>query len=174
VLVTISGLPGSGTSTVAHLVGQRLGLAHVDGGTVFRALASERGLDLRAFSSVAEANPDIDVELDARLADIARAGNVVLESRLAAWIAANEGIAGTRVWIDGDEWVRAQRVALRERIEPAQALEANRAREASERLRYQSLYGIDLDDRSVYDLIIDATNESAESVAMSIAVVASK
>jgi cytidylate kinase len=36
------------------------------------------------------------------------------------------------------------------------------------------LYGIDLDDRSVYDLIIDATNESAESVAMSIAVVASK
>jgi cytidylate kinase len=174
VLVTISGLPGSGTSTVAHVVSQRLGLAHVDGGTVFRAMASERGLDLRAFSSVAEANPDIDVELDARLADIARAGNVVLESRLAGWIAANEGIAGTKVWIDSDERVRAQRVARREKIEPAQALEANRAREASESLRYQSLYGIDLDDRSVYDLVIDATNESVEVVAESIVTAASK
>jgi cytidylate kinase len=174
VLVTVSGLPGSGTSTVAHLAARRLGLAHVDGGTVFRGMASERGLDLRAFSSVAETNSDIDVELDTRLAAIARAGSVVLESRLAAWIAANEGIAATSVWIDGDEWVRARRVALREQIEPAQALEANRAREASERLRYQTLYGIDLDDHSVYDLVIDATNESAEAVAESIAAAASK
>jgi cytidylate kinase len=174
VLVTVSGLPGSGTSTVAHLLAQRLGVAHVDGGTVFRAMASERGLDLRAFSAVAEANPDIDVELDARLAAFARGGNLVLESRLAGWIAANEGIAGTRVWIDGDERVRAQRVARREEIELPQALEANRAREASERRRYATLYGIDLDDRSVYDLVIDATNESAESVAESIAAAATK
>jgi cytidylate kinase len=174
VLVTVSGLPGSGTSTVAHLLAQRLGVAHVDGGTVFRAMASERGLDLRAFSAVAEANPDIDVELDARLAAFARGGNLVLESRLAGWIAANEGIAGTRVWIDGDERVRAQRVARREEIELPQALEANRAREASERRRYATLYGIDLDDRSVYDLVIDATNQSAESVAESIATAASK
>lgn len=173
-LVTVSGLPGSGTSTVAHLLAQRLGVAHIDGGTVFRAMASERGLDLRAFSAVAEANPDIDVELDARLAAFARAGNLVLESRLAGWIAANEGIAGTRVWIDGDERVRAQRVARREEIEPRRALEANRAREASERRRYATLYGIDLDDRSVYDLVIDATNQSAESVAESIATAASK
>ena len=173
-LVTVSGLPGSGTSTVAHLLAQRLGVAHVDGGTVFRAMASERGLDLRAFSAVAEANPDIDVELDARLAAFARGGNLVLESRLAGWIAANEGIAGTRVWIDGDERVRAQRVARREEIEPPRALEANRAREASERRRYATLYGIDLDDRSVYDLVIDATNESAESVAESIAAAATK
>jgi len=174
VLVTVSGLPGSGTSTVGHLLAQRLGVAHIDGGTVFRAMASERGLDLRAFSAVAEANPDIDVELDARLAAFARGGNLVLESRLAGWIAANEGIAGARVWIDGDERVRAQRVARREEIEPPQALEANRAREASERRRYATLYGIDLDDLSVYDLVIDATNESAEAVAESIAVVATK
>ena len=173
-LVTVSGLPGSGTSTVARLVAQRLGIAHVDGGTVFRSMASEAGLDVRQFSSVAEADADIDVELDARLAAIAREGNVVLESRLAAWIAANEGVSHTSVWIDGDERVRAQRVARREGIEPAQALEANRAREASERLRYETLYGIDLDDRSVYDLVIDATNEPADAVAMSIVAAASK
>jgi len=173
-LVTISGLPGSGTSTVAKLVARRLDIEHVDGGTVFRALAAEQGLDVRAFSSVAESNPDIDVELDTRLAAIARAGNVVLESRLAAWIARNEGVPATTVWIDGDEMVRAERVAQRENTDPARALEANRTREASEHLRYEALYGIDLDDRSVYTLVIDATDRSPEDVGESIVEAATK
>jgi CMP/dCMP kinase len=174
VLVTISGLPGSGTSTVAGLVARRLGLAHVDGGTVFRQMAKERRLDLPEFSALAEADPEFDVELDTRLAAIACGGDVVLESRLAAWIAENEGLAGTTVWIDGDERVRAERVARRERIGTADALAANRAREASERLRYHTLYGIDLDDRSVYGLIIDASDESPDLVAESIAATANK
>jgi cytidylate kinase len=155
-------------------VAKRLSLAHVDGGTVFRSLAAEQDLDVRAFSKVAEANPDIDVELDRRLAAIARRGDVVLESRLAAWIATNEGVAATTVWIDGDETVRAERVAQREQIDPAQALEANRTREASERLRYRTLYGIDLDDRSVYTLVIDATDRSPEAVGESIVDTATK
>jgi cytidylate kinase len=174
VLVTISGLPGSGTSTVADLVAQGLGLAHVDGGTVFRTIAKEQGLDLPAFSALAEANPEIDVELDARLAAIARAGDVVLESRLAAWIVANEGLEATTVWIDGDERIRAERVAGREGIRTDQALEANRAREASERLRYRTLYGIDLDDRSVYVVVIDASDEPPAAVAESILAAANK
>jgi cytidylate kinase len=174
VLVTISGLPGSGTSTVARLVAEQLGLDHVDGGTVFRALAAERGLDVRAFSVVAEADPDIDVELDTRLAAVARDGDVVLESRLAAWIARNEGVDATTVWIDGAEEVRAERVAVREGIDVDQALEANRVREASERLRYQTLYGIDLDDRSVYALVIDSTDTPPADVAKSIVAQATK
>jgi len=174
VLVTISGPPGSGTSTVAPLVAARLGIAHVDGGGVFRSMASERGLDVRAFSAVAEADPDIDVELDARLASVARAGDVVLESRLAGWIVANEGLAGTTVWIDGDERVRAERVARREGIEVAQALEANQVREASERFRYRALYGIDLADRSVYALVIDSTGQEPAPLADYIARAASK
>jgi cytidylate kinase len=174
VLVTISGLPGSGTSTVAHLVARTLGLAHVDGGTVFRGMAEERGLDLASFSALAEADPEIDVELDARLAAIARAGDVVLESRLAAWIAENDALASTRVWIDGDERVRAARVARREGIEAGQALDANRAREASERQRYRARYGIDLDDRSVYALVIDASDESPDDVADTIVAAVNK
>jgi cytidylate kinase len=168
VLVTISGLPGSGTSTVARLTAQRLGLDHVDGGTVFRAMAKERDLDMRAFSAVAEADQSIDVELDTRLAAVAHAGGVVLESRLAAWIATNERVAATTVWIDGDEKIRAGRVATREAIDVAQALEANRLREASERLRYRTLYGIDLDDRSIYALVIDSSDETPESITESI------
>ncbi len=98
----------------------------------------------------------------------------MLESRLAAWIATTEGIAATTVWIDGDEKIRAERVAVREAIDVAQALEANRLRETSERLRYRTLYGIDLDDRSVYGLVIDSSDETPGSIAESIVSAASK
>jgi CMP/dCMP kinase len=173
-LITISGLPGAGTSTVARLVADALGLERVDGGTVFRAMAAERQLDVNQFSLVAEDDPEIDLELDQRLANRAREGDVVLESRLAAWIAANEGMTATRIWVDAEERERARRVAAREGGDPESALDANRAREASERRRYRTYYGIDLDDRSVYDLVIDSTGQPPEAVAESIVAAAAK
>jgi predicted cytidylate kinase len=173
-LITISGLPGAGTSTVAHLVADALGLERVDGGTVFRTMAAERGLDIGAFSRVAEEDPEIDLELDQRLANRAHQGDVLLESRLAAWIVTNEGLPAVRVWVDADEAERARRVAAREGIDPEQALEANRAREASERHRYRTYYAIDLDDRRVYDLVIDSTGVEPEVVAESMLAAISK
>jgi cytidylate kinase len=167
-LITISGLPGAGTSTVAKLVAESLHLERVDGGTVFRAMAAEHGLDVGAFSALAEADAEIDLELDQRLALRARDGDVVLESRLAGWIAASEALPATKVWIDADEAVRAQRVASREGIEVDTALAANQAREASEHLRYRTYYGIDLDDRTVYDLVIDSTATAPEDLTKSI------
>ena len=156
-LVTISGLPGSGTSTVAMGVAAALGVPRLDGGTVFRALAAERGLTLAEFGAVAEREPDVDLELDARLAAAVHDGDVVVESRLAGWIATNEQAAGLRVWIACDEQERAARVATREGVDPAAALAANRAREASEARRYRAYYGIDLADLSPYDLVLDST-----------------
>jgi predicted cytidylate kinase len=156
-LVTISGLPGSGTSTVAMGVAAALGLPRLDGGTVFRSLAAERGLTLAEFGTVAEREADVDLELDARLAAAVREGDVVLESRLAGWIATNEGVAGLRVWIACDEAERALRVGTREGVDPAAALAANRAREASEARRYLAYYDIDLADLSPYDLVLDST-----------------
>jgi predicted cytidylate kinase len=167
-LITISGLPGAGTSTVARLVADALGIERVDGGTVFRTMAAERGLDVGEFSHVAEDDPEIDLELDQRLANRAREGDVLLESRLAAWIVTNEGLRAIRVWLDADEYERARRVALREGIDPDAALQANRAREASEQRRYRTYYGIDLDDQTVYDQVIDSTGIPPDAIAESI------
>ena len=167
-LVTISGLPGAGTSTVAQLVADALGLERVDGGTVFRSMAAEVGLDVGEFSRVAEGNPEIDLELDQRLADRVKEGEVVLESRLAGWIVTIEQLDAVRVWIDAEEGERARRVAGREHAGQEAALEANRSREASERRRYRTYYGIDLDDRTVYDLVLDSTSTPPEAIAKSI------
>jgi len=167
-LVTISGLPGAGTSTVAKRVARQLDIERLDGGSVFRALAAERGLTVEEFSVLAEEDPTIDLELDARLAARARDGDVVLESRLAAWIADNEGLAAVRVWIACDPDVRAQRVGGREGVHPAAARAANDAREASERQRYLDYYAIDIADLSIYDLLLDSGQSSPDHLAAAI------
>jgi cytidylate kinase len=168
VLVTISGLPGSGTSTASRAVAEALDLDHLDGGQVFRSLAAERGLDLAAFGRVAEADPTIDVELDTRLAARGRSGDVVLESRLAGWIACNEDLVGLRVWLSCDDGERARRVAEREGRTPDEARRLNDAREASEAQRYRDYYGIDIGDLSIYDLVVDTTVTPKAAVAAAI------
>lgn len=173
-VITISGLPGAGTSTVAQLVANALGLPRVDGGTVFRLMAAEVGLDVGEFSRLAEGNPEYDLELDQRLADRVKEGDVVLESRLAGWIVTIEELDAVRVWIDAEEGERARRVAGREHADQQAALAANRAREASERRRYRTYYGIDLDDLSVYDLVIDSTATSPQAIAESIVAAAAR
>jgi cytidylate kinase len=167
-LVTISGLPGSGTSTVARLVADALGLERLDGGTVFRSMAADRGMSVGEFSAVAERDDTIDVELDRRLAERATQGDVVLESRLAGWIATNGHLPALRVWIDCAADERARRVASREHLDVEVAAEANRAREGSERARYLAYYDLDIDDRSPYDLVLDSGRAAPEDLVRAI------
>ncbi|WP_426572762.1 (d)CMP kinase [Aquihabitans sp. McL0605] len=163
-LITLSGLPGSGTSTVARTVASRLGLHHLDGGTVFRALASERQMSLADFARVAEGDDSIDRALDDRLVARAAEGDVLVESRLAGWLATRAELAALRIWIHCDEVERARRVGARDGHETAEALATNQEREASERSRYLTYYGIDLTDLSIYDLVVDSTRTPPEEI----------
>lgn len=173
-VVTISGLPGSGTSTLSARAAGALGIEHLDGGTVFRAMAAERHLGVGAFSALAETDPTYDIELDTRLAARATRGDVLLESRLAGWITVNEDVAALRVWVACDEAERARRVASREGSTVAAALAQNRVREASERQRYFEYYGIDLGDLSIYHLVLDSTAAGPDDLAAEVVAAAAR
>lgn len=155
-IITVSGPPGSGTTTTAEHVAARLEVDLVPGGEVFRAMAAERGMTLPDFGRYAADHPEVDVELDARLAARARRGDVVIESRLAGWIARNEGLTAVTAFIACSPAERARRVAGREAISVEQALADNDERQQVERKRYLALYGIDVDDMSIYDLVLDS------------------
>jgi CMP/dCMP kinase len=172
-LITVSGPPGSGTTTTAEHVAARLEVALVPGGAVFRSMARERGMSLAEFGLYATDHPEVDIELDTRLADRARAGDVLIESRLAGWIVHNEGLDAVTVFVDSDPHVRAGRVAGREGLTVERALADNDERERVERARYLALYGIDIDDTSIYDLVLDSAvlspSELADRVADAVA-----
>jgi cytidylate kinase len=164
-LITISGLAGSGTTTVSRLVASALNLDRVPGGEVFRQLAAESGMSLAEFGEHAQHHPEIDRELDDRLEARAREGGCVIESRLAGWLATRAGLLAVRVWIDCDDAVRAARVAERDGTSPAEAERDNAERTVLEHARYQAVYEIDLEDRSPYDLVLDSSTAPATDLA---------
>lgn len=164
-LVTISGLPGSGTTTLSRLVAAALDLDRLPGGEVFRQMAAESGMTLAEFGRHARDHPEHDRELDRRLLERARAGGVVIESRLAGWLAARDDLPAVRVWVTCSDEERARRVGRRDATDVTTARADNTAREALERARYQDLYGIDLTDLSVYDLVLDSTGIAPEALA---------
>ena len=164
-LITISGLPGSGTTTASRLVADALGLERVPGGEVFRQLAAEAGMSLAEFGVHAQDHPEIDIELDRRLTERARVGGCVIESRLAGWLTSRAELPALRVWIDCTEQIRAERVARRDGTTVEQAVLDNRDRAELEHARYLSVYEIDLNDRSAYDLVLESTQAPAADLA---------
>ena len=114
-IITISGLAGSGTTTVCDRLCARLGWAYVNAGAVFRRLAQEAGVSLAEFGQRAEADGRIDRQLDVRLVEQARANApVVVEGRLTGWMAQRHQLPALKVWLQAVLAVRAERVGQRE------------------------------------------------------------
>ena len=153
-LITISGPAGSGKSTAAAALADELGYDHVSGGDIFRELAAEKGLTPLELNKLAEEDDAIDRDLDRRLRNLAaERENLVLESRLAGWMAG--GHAEFRIWLDAPLDVRASRVADREDKDPELARTETEARADSEAKRYADYYDIDIEDLSIYDLVLN-------------------
>lgn len=163
-LITISGVPGSGKTTVAKLLATRLGLPHVYAGDLYRQEAKRRGLSLDKFNELSEQDHSIDRSLDAQMAERARQGNVVLEGRLAGYLAADNGLDALKVWLDASDEVRARRVAEREAADWQAVLEENRARHGSDSKRYKAIYGYDLADVGVYDVVLSTDDRTPEQL----------
>ncbi|MDW7732370.1 MAG: AAA family ATPase [Methanolobus sp.] len=152
-LLTISGLPGSGTTTVSRILSEKYGLEMISAGEVFRSLAREYGMTLAEFGELAESDDSIDLKIDERQKEIANTrDNVILEGRLAGHMAGK----AIRVWIKAPVEVRVSRIAGRESGPFEEKLEETKEREASEAIRYSSIYGIDIGDLSIYDLVVDS------------------
>lgn len=153
--ITISGLSCSGKTSVAEYVAKKLRLKFVDaGGTFWRQIAKERGLDLDKLSKTAEKK--IDVEMDRRTLELAQKGKAVLMGRLTAWAAGDW--ADFRIMLTASVEERARRSAERDGIPLNKARPLVRGRDKEDRKRYMKYYKIDINDYSVYNLVLDTTN----------------
>jgi cytidylate kinase len=162
--ITISGLPGTGKTTIATLLQQRLGLRYVYSGEIFRQHAMKHQMSLEEFGKYCESHREIDEELDRYQLGILREGNVILEGRLAGWLAYKNHIPAVKILLQADIQVRANRIVQREQGDFEKRKQEILKREKSEASRYKTYYGIDVSDTSIYDVIIDAGDKTAEQV----------
>ncbi|MDD2231290.1 MAG: AAA family ATPase [Sphaerochaetaceae bacterium] len=159
--IAISGKSGCGNTTVSSLVAKKLGFPMIN--FTFRNLSQEKGIDFWVFCDMAQKDDSIDRELDSRQVKMAMAqDSCVLGSRLAIWMLKD---ADLKVYLAADEYTRARRVYKREGGDFASILQQTRHRDASDTERYKRIYGIDNNDSSIADLVIDAGSMTPEQIA---------
>uniref|UniRef100_A0A7C3UCA3 Cytidylate kinase n=1 Tax=Geoglobus ahangari TaxID=113653 RepID=A0A7C3UCA3_9EURY len=159
--ITISGPPGSGTTTVARKLSERLEIPLISAGEIFRRLAMERGMTLEEFSKLAESDPEIDSLIDHKQKELSlQYDSGIFEGRLSGWMID----ADLKVWIYCKADIRYGRIAKREK-KPIEVVRAEtKLREESERKRYLKIYGIDIDDLSVYHLAINSEKFNPDQI----------
>jgi cytidylate kinase len=160
-IITISGPPGSGKSTLSKILSARLGVELVSIGDIFRKLAEDRCMSLEELGLLAKCEEDIDLKIDEVQKKIAKEkDNIILEGRLSGFLVD----ADIKVWLKAPIEVRAERIARRECKSTSCAITETSEREECERERYLNYYNIDLEDLSIYDLVIDSSRWSPEEI----------
>lgn len=165
--ITISGKPGSGKSTVAKALAKKLGLEHHSAGDLFRQIAQKRGLSPLELNERIRWDPSIDQEIDsATLALEKSKKNLILDARLGFFF-----LPGSfKVFLDISPLVAGQRVFNQMRkSEQENSSQSQTTANLKTRLRneihdYKARYGVDYTDPHHFDLVIDTSNQSVESI----------
>ncbi|MFX1301807.1 MAG: (d)CMP kinase [Promethearchaeota archaeon] len=164
--MTISGLHGTGKSTIGKLIAKNLRIRYYSTGQAFRDLAQEMNMTLEEFTEYVEKNPEIDEKLDEKIIEIAQKGNIIIDSQLSGYIL--KSIADFKILLLCPLEIRVKRMAERDSTPYEEKLKETKLREESELARFKHLYNIDLSDQEVvkktYDLIINTENLTVEEI----------
>ena len=156
--VTVGGLAGTGTSTLCRLLAAHLDLPYTYAGSLFRQEAARRGMSLAEFGELCQQDASVDRTLDERQLELLREGGVLLEGRMAGWLAEHNGVDAFTVWVVCEEDERMRRISERDGGDVQAQRERTLEREASEQARFLEYHGADLQDLSIYDVVLDSTS----------------
>ncbi len=163
-IITIGGAPGSGKSTVAKEVANRLGMKHYSMGDFQREIAEEKGLTLAELNELEEQDKSIDIEVDKRQKRLGeREDNFVIDSRLGFHFIPKS----IKIFLDVDLEVGAQRILNQGRNDEEAFTRQDMVNKLAERIksemkRYKEYYNVNHYDKSNYDYVIDTTNLTIE------------
>jgi CMP/dCMP kinase len=162
-IITVSGLHGTGKSTYAARIANNLKLRHVSAGSLFRRVAKENHMSLEELGKIALRDPSIDKLVDEKTISEADKGNVVIDGQLTGWLLRDK--SDLRIYLTAPEPVRLERIARRDQVDLKDAETQTRERESIQRERYLKHYGFHVQDLSIYHLVLDTSLGSIEDTA---------
>lgn len=167
-IISLTGDQGSGKSTVATELETRWGVRKYYTGAVLREIALKRGIDILAANHLATSDPSIDREIDAIYKSLAQTPeDLIVDARLAWHFLAQSFKIKLTVCPDiAAERIYRDKIRKAEHVDsPPQIKASITARNTSETERFKNTYGINIQDDSNYDLLIDTANVPPAEVA---------
>ncbi len=171
-VICISGMAGTGKSTLAKKLAQRYGLKYFSGGDTLKDLAKQQGYDISTqgwwespagvdFLKERASDPKFDKAVDDKMLEYSEQGNVLLDSWTMPWLLKG----GFKIWLEASFEKRAARVAERDKMALDQAIKMLREKEDRTKAIYKQLYGFILgEDMAPFDFILDTDNLNADEV----------
>jgi predicted cytidylate kinase len=169
-IVSIGGYMGSGKSTIAKMLAEKLGWPRYYMGGIRRQKALERNLTLAEYNRLGETDPKTDFEVDEYQKKLGETeDNFIIEGRtswyfiphsLKIYLDVNKKIAAKRIFNDLQK--SADRNEARKFETEDEVLANILERETSDRARYKKYYQYDVYDPSHYDFVLNTTNLTIE------------
>ncbi len=166
-IITISGTPGSGKSTIAKMLAAKLGFRHYSAGDFMRQMAVERGITLDELTRIALSDRSIDDEIDKRTVLLAkREDNFVIDSRL-GWKFIPTAV---KILLTIRPEVAAKRVFAQRRPDEKENITLKKTKEnmqnrlKAEIKRYRDLYNVDYTDEKNHDFVVDTSDLTPEQI----------
>ena len=167
-IITMTGKPCSGKSVVIAYLLEKYGFEKFSAGSIFRRIATERGLDVLELNRINDTS--VDKLVDDEVTRIGRENidkNIIFDSRI-AWHFIPKSF---KVFLDVGEEEQITRLLNSGRTDEKTDLTREQAKSALnerwtlENERYKVLYDIDNRDLSNYDIVIDTSNMTIEEAA---------
>jgi cytidylate kinase len=171
-VVCISGMAGTGKSTLAKKIAQKYNLKYYSGGDALRALAVQKGYNSNVngwwespdglrFLEERKNDACFDKAVDEKLLEYAAQGNVLLDSWTMPWLVKQ----GFKIWLAASVEKQAERISRRDNMTIEESLQALKEKETRTKAIYKKLYGFSLgEDFAPFNLVLDTDNLTAEEV----------
>jgi cytidylate kinase len=172
IVVCISGMAGTGKSTLSKRLAKKYELKYYSGGDALKELAKDQGYNSSSrgwwespeglsFLEKREKNFKFDKAVDDKLLEYAQQGHVLLDSWTMPWLLKT----GFKIWLVASVEKRAERIAKRDKISINEALRVVKEKEDRTKAIYKKLYGFALgEDFEPFNLVLDTDALNAEGV----------
>jgi predicted cytidylate kinase len=173
-IITISGTPGSGKSTIAQGLREKLKAKRIYVGGIRRKIAEEKNMTLAELNQYAMSHPETDVDVDKAASKearhLAKSHPVIVEGRtqyhflpesIKIFVMVDIKIGAKRIWESIQNENQQQRNEAK--VNNYKELEQKVIeRSKSDFKRFKKYYNIDYTDQKQYDFVIDTGHISAQ------------